>query len=52
MGHRYIAKVADAALGTNLTFICQHLEFGIWKVMHIHPYNFTQWSEKKIEVSV
>ena len=22
---------------------------GIWKVMHIHPYNFTQWSEKKDE---
>ena len=22
---------------------------GIWKVMHIHPYNFTQWSEKNDE---
>ena len=22
---------------------------GIWKVMHIHLYNFTQWSEKKDE---
>ena len=22
---------------------------GIWKVMHIDPYNFTQWSEKKDE---
>ena len=22
---------------------------GIWKVMYIHPYNFTQWSEKKDE---
>ena len=22
---------------------------GIWKVMHIHPYNFTQWSVKKDE---
>ena len=22
---------------------------GIWKVMHNHPYNFTQWSEKKDE---
>ena len=22
---------------------------GIWRVMHIHPYNFTQWSEKKHE---
>ena len=22
---------------------------GIWKVMHIHLYNFTQWSEKKEE---
>ena len=22
---------------------------GIWKVMHIHPYNFTQWSENKDE---
>ena len=22
---------------------------GIWKVMHIHPYNFTQCSEKKDE---
>ena len=22
---------------------------GIWKVMHIHPYYFTQWSEKKDE---
>ena len=22
---------------------------GIWKVMHIHPYIFTQWSEKKDE---
>ena len=22
---------------------------GIWKVMHIDPYNFTQWSEKKGE---
>ena len=22
---------------------------GIWKVMHIHPYNFTLWSEKKDE---
>ena len=22
---------------------------GIWKVMHIDPYKFTQWSEKKDE---
>ena len=22
---------------------------GIWKVMYIDPYNFTQWSEKKDE---
>ena len=22
---------------------------GIWKVMHIHRYNFTQWSEKADE---
>ena len=22
---------------------------GIWKVMHIHLYNFSQWSEKKDE---
>ena len=26
-----------------------HNTRGIWKVMHIHRYNFTQWSEKKDE---